>query len=117
MLTHLRDTVMSSQRAGNSSVPVAVAGARVSRSKQSHQKKFFLYLFHGTSQNQNKSTVYYLGNSACGGGGGWRIQKKRNIPQYLLSLACAMVLGGMGRDGINGWDRSFFFLRCLRHIR
>lgn len=111
---------MSSQRAGSSSVPVAVAGARGSRSKQSHQKKFFLYLFHGTSQNQNKSTVYYLGNSACGGGGGGggEYKKKEKYPAIssLSGLSvCAMVLGGMGRDGINGWDRSFF-LRYLRHV-
>lgn len=96
---------MSSQRAGNSSVPVAVAGARVSRSKQSHQKSFFSIFFTALHKTKIKSTVYYLGNSACGdggGGGGGEYKKKRNIPQYLLSLACLSVRwcwvewGGMG---------------------
>lgn len=93
-------------------MPVAVAGARVSRSKQSHQKKFFLYFFHGTSQNQNKSTVYYLGNSACGGGGGGgEYKKKRNIPQYLLSGLCDGV--GWNRAGWDKWMGSVFFSPLL----
>lgn len=93
---------MSSQREGNSSVPVVAAGARVSRSKRSNQKSFLSFT---TRLHKTKTNLRYIGKlGGCGGG----IQKKRKISRNIFSVlsVCAMVLGGMGRDK---WMGSVFF--------
>lgn len=117
---------MSSQRAGNSSVLVVVAGARVSRSKQSNQKKVFSPSFSRQLQTKTNlrctiwetwcvCVVVVVAVVVSGGGSGGEYKKReKNIPQYPLSLACllSVVLGGVG------WDRwmGSVFLRYLPYV-
>lgn len=84
---------MSSQRAENSSVLVVVAGARVSRSKQSNQKKFFLHLFHDDLKTKTnlRCTIWetwrvVVAVVSGGGGVGEYKKERKNIPQYPFSL-------------------------------
>lgn len=85
---------MSSQRAGNLSVLVVVVGARVSRSKQSNQKKFFLHLFHDDFKTKTnlRCTIWETWRVVVvvvsGDGGGGEYKKREKYPAISsLSLA------------------------------